>query len=181
MPTLGDIIVINGGRRIWSGCVDCGTQRWVALIGARKGSYVGGKPRKARCRKCAAKLKPPPVWSYFKSGSDNIGWKGGRRTDQFGYIQVRVYDDSPFASMRNVTGYVKEHRLVMAQSLGRCLLAKESVHHKDRNKHNNTLENLVLMDKNSHFPLQHYREEIAELKRENQRLRQQLLGVSVES
>jgi hypothetical protein len=37
-----------------------------------------------------------------------------------------------------------EHRLVMAQHLGRALLPTESVHHRDGNRRNNALTNLEL-------------------------------------
>lgn len=62
-----------------------------------------------------------------------------------GYVWVLVPEDSPFASMRwEPQGYVPEHRLVMAQHLGRPLRPTETVHHKDGDKANNDLGNLEL-------------------------------------
>jgi hypothetical protein len=49
-----------------------------------------------------------------------------------------------FASMARANGYVLEHRLVMAKSMGRPLRAAEVVHHIDHNKTNNDLSNLQL-------------------------------------
>ena len=49
------------------------------------------------------------------------------------------------------------HRLVMELSLGRTLSRNEVVHHIDRNKTNNSIENLQLMTRSAHTSL-HRRE-----------------------
>lgn len=69
--------------------------------------------------------------------------KGGRVTLN-GYTALLVYPDDPLASMRNSQGYVLEHRLVLARSLGRPLTKEETVHHKNGDKMDNRLENLEL-------------------------------------
>lgn len=77
-------------------------------------------------------------------GSLHGQWKGGVVKDSAGYLLEGVLPDSPFASMSNSSGYVRQHRLRVAEFLGRPLLASETVHHKDGNRTNNSLENLQL-------------------------------------
>lgn len=53
----------------------------------------------------------------------------------------------PYCSKK---GYVREHRLVMENFLGRFLLRNEIVHHKDGNTLNNEVSNLEVMNKREH-------------------------------
>ena len=78
----------------------------------------------------------------------------GRRTDNHGYWMVWIPPDSPFASMRiTKTGYGLEHRLVMAESLGRPLLRAEHVHHINEDRLDNRIENLQMMSQSDHMKL----------------------------
>lgn len=63
--------------------------------------------------------------------------KKDRKTDGFGYILIRM-PDHPNA----VRGFVREHRYVMEQKLGRLLQSAEVVHHINNNPADNRPENL---------------------------------------
>lgn len=77
-------------------------------------------------------------------GPTHSAWKGGRfETDQ-GYVWVWVDPADPLSVVRDGRGYVLEHRLVMARSLGRPLTRIETVHHINNDPGDNRLENLQL-------------------------------------
>lgn len=122
-------------RCIWHACSDCGKQRWVRL--------VKGKPQSPLCQTCAAKL-------YKLAGSKNCHWRGGKHKSLAGYIMIYVAHDDFFYPMTCGGVYVKEHRLVMARHLGRCLHSWEIVHHKNGIKDDNRIENLQLVTDDRH-------------------------------
>jgi len=70
-------------------------------------------------------------------------WKGGRSLDTKGYVLVRRWKH-PNAER---SGYVREHRLVMSEYLGRPLRASELVHHVNGIKSDNRIENLQIVIK----------------------------------
>ncbi len=67
----------------------------------------------------------------------------GYGVDKKGYAVVHIGSNH----------YQRQHRLVMERYLGRKLKVYEVVHHKDRNKLNNNIDNLVLMTKKEHDKL----------------------------
>uniref|UniRef100_A0A6M3IQ88 Putative homing endonuclease n=1 Tax=viral metagenome TaxID=1070528 RepID=A0A6M3IQ88_9ZZZZ len=128
MNNIGDII--NGSsinkrvkdKYILQACEKCGTIRWVRL------EY--GQPRSKICYKC-------------NHGDGHKTWNK--------YKVVYVPKDSPFRIMANSKrASVREHRLIMAEYLGRPLKAWEIVHHRNGNKEDNKIENLSLVSDDEH-------------------------------
>jgi hypothetical protein len=63
---------------------------------------------------------------------------------------------NPKHPFTNKKGYVREHRLVMEKYLGRYLKPEEVVHHKDGNRLNNKINNLLLFKNHKEHRLYHY-------------------------
>lgn len=85
-------------------------------------------------------------WSKGKPGQkkEKHGmWKGGKIRRK-GYIFLHRPEHSGADSL----GYVREHRLIMEEHLGRILDPKEVVHHINEIKDDNRLENLMLFEDN---------------------------------
>lgn len=78
-------------------------------------------------------------------GTRASGWKGGRIKTTEGYISVLLPPDHPLISMAEKSRYVKEHRLVVAESLGRPLEKHEQIHHINGDRTDNRIENLQLV------------------------------------
>jgi hypothetical protein len=151
MTLLGTIVsgsTINRHREsnyMWTACVDCGETRWVKC--AKRSKQV----RNARCRRCAGicSAKSRRKEAYHR-GAGNSAWKGGRLVASNNYIYVWLEESSPYFPMATHNGYVMEHRLIIAQSIGRCLLRTEHVHHKNGMKDDNRIENLQLVSQADH-------------------------------
>jgi len=128
----GDIIGRSPSSSfIWLACPYCKKERWVKSL--------RNMPTTKRCVKCRQ------------------GW--GRHKTADGYISVFVPRHDFFRTMGTKSGYVLEHRLVMAKHLNRCLLRWEIIHHKNGIKDDNRIENLIVLSG------QHYHVSDTEMKR----------------
>lgn len=90
------------------------------------------------------------------TGERNPAWKGGVTyfKTHGNYTGVRyVRCPEAYRVMARKDGYVMEHRLLVAQAIGRPLLRSEVVHHKDHDPANNSLDNLQLFASNRNHKL----------------------------
>jgi hypothetical protein len=107
-------------------------------------------------KKCSDKM------TLIKKGqhlSRSTEFKKGQPNKFYGHISYQIPRKNgnkyklvykPNHPRRDHRGYVREHRLVMEESIGRYLLPSEVVHHIDGNTLNNSLDNLELLDKREH-------------------------------
>jgi DNA-directed RNA polymerase subunit RPC12/RpoP len=131
MSEVGDLRRNKRRTEIWHLCPDCKNGRWVPREAIKRG-------RRIRCNSCAHKL------GNQLRGPESPTWQGGRWKNHQGYIYVKLQPDNPCYSMATSNGYVLEHRLVMAEHLGRPLESCEIVHHKNGIRDDNDLNNLEL-------------------------------------
>jgi len=127
-------------KYIYTACEDCGKERWVRLL--------KGEPRNKICLHCT-KLNFARMPKPWLVGERSSRWKGGHIIKN-GYILVKLQPNDFFYSMVAKSGYVPEHRLVMAKSLGRNLHRWEIIHHKNHIKDDNRIENLQLVSDDRH-------------------------------
>lgn len=98
--------------------------------------------------------------NYGKRGKDVPSYKNGRMVHK-GYVYILVDETHPYFCMAKKGGrfsnYIPEHRLVMAEHLGRPLVPNEHVHHRLKyeggsgDTTDNNIENLVLMEHSDHI------------------------------
>lgn len=143
-------------------CLRCGKVRYVPAAWLRKG---GGNycSRSCRAKANAAHLIPFAANGLGKKrpgkgmvGAKNPAWKGGvtymRKHGNYKPIKY-VRCPPEFLPMARKDGYVMEHRLLVAQALGRCLLRTEVVHHDNHDPQDNSLSNLLLFASNQDHKL----------------------------
>jgi hypothetical protein len=116
-------------------CVNCGKVRLVEKRMIQENKFNTGL-----CQEC----------NWVKGGKNHIAYKGGRHTNGRGYVNLLLEKDDKFYSMLNRTGYVLEHRYIVANDVGRPLKDYEHVHHLNGIKTDNRIENLVLIDGSIH-------------------------------
>lgn len=139
-------------------CKKCGEERHVLPSRLKMKTYTG------LCIVC---------YKASTRGVNHPLWSGGIQKTSPGYVLVWLDRDDFFFPMAQRSGYVLEHRLVMAKHLNRCLLAWEVIHHINGVKDDNRLENLLILKSDSNHN-KTVDKIIKRLKRENEILRTQV-------
>lgn len=85
---------------------------------------------------------------HHARGARHPRWNEGRILTSHGYVAVRVAKDHPHVWG---AGYAYEHIVLMETHLGRSLADDEMVHHKDGNRANNEIANLVVLTVTAHM------------------------------
>lgn len=136
----------------WSGKTrDIETCKKISLKNKGKKIWCTGKKLTMEHRK---KLSQAKIGKYI--GFKHPNWKGGRKTDERGYIRIWI----------GIKRWRYEHKLVMEKHLGRKLKTGEVVHHINLDKSDNRIENLILFPNNkAHMT---YHKEVLNMKYTNQ-------------
>ena len=139
-------------------CPICGKEVYRTAAHLRKGYKQIYCSRSCRAKAHAAHLIPFTGNMKGRKGTPRYGaknpaWKGGvtyfRKHGNYAPMTKYVRCPAEFLPMARKDGYVMEHRLIVAQHLGRCLKRSEVVHHNDHNPQNNDPRNLLLSASNA--------------------------------
>lgn len=144
-------------------CPTCGKEKWKPDAWLRKvktpfcsrecNGKVRGKELAKHSNKGRAAWTADSIESYKAkmTGAGNPAWKGGvtyfRKHGNYKPIKY-VRCPVEFLPMARKDGYVMEHRLIVAQAMGRCLKRTEVVHHVNHDPQDNRPENLELFSSN---------------------------------
>jgi len=109
----------------------------------QKGNCNNGcdAPKHSRgvCRKCYRKIHYEEHERERRGAKKHIPHPiGTLGKDSFGYLTIKIGEG------KGAKDWVKHHRYVMEQHLGRSLESFENVHHINGNKQDNRIENLEL-------------------------------------
>ena len=127
----------------------------------------GRKLSKEQCEAISKRTKGRKMSAETKnkmSEAHKIHGIGHQKARLDGYISI-YFPDHPKSTK---DGYIMEHILVMEKHIGRHLNDCECVHHKNKNRSDNRIENLVLMTKSDHVSL-HSKERWKERKAVNKK------------
>ena len=160
---------VRRGRRKFCS-LECRNKHQSTLTGEASPHYAQAHSEETKAKIAASRRAKD--YTGPRAGS----WRGGKcQVD--GYALIKPTFLSPehqalVAPMVQKNGYVLEHRVMMAITLGRPLQPFEVVHHRNGNKTDNRPENLILRDRAKHsWEHREIEKRLAALEEENQRLR----------
>ena len=108
-------------------------------------------------------LRRDYTFLFERSPAEHPNWKGGRRINCAGYVELRI----PEHPRARKNGYVFEHLIVAEQHYGE--ITKDYViHHINGNKQDNRIENLMVLTQKEHIEI------IPNLVKENNELKQKV-------
>lgn len=121
--------------------------------------------------------------ALYRKGENNPNWKGGRvtnyadkkrKTDRVAGVKGYVWLKLPNHPNAYKGGYYPEHRYTMEKHLGRVLGKYEHIHHINGKKDDNRIENLELINAQTHNLISRMETRIKELEVENKMLKVKL-------
>jgi hypothetical protein len=128
-------------------CLVCGKRfkTYPSKIKLGRGKYCSKKC----CLEITNKHLSKNTISRFKKGftpwNKKGFWISHGRKENIGY-KLLFMPKHPFAKR----GYIREHRYLMEQKIGRYLKNNEIIHHKNRDTMDNRIENLELLTAEEH-------------------------------
>ena len=109
----------------------------------KKGQFIPHTNPKCKCFRCT-RIFPNREIRY---GKDHPSWKGGKYINDSGYI-LTLHRNHPSGVKKP---YLREHRLILEAHLGRILTKDEIIHHKNGDKTDNRVENLMIVTRSEHI------------------------------
>ena len=100
---------------------------------------------------------------FERSPAEHPNWKGGRRINCAGYVELRM----PEHPRARKNGYVFEHLIVAEKHYGE-ITRDYVIHHINGNKQDNRIENLMVLTQKEHIEI------IPNLVKENNELKQKV-------
>lgn len=124
----------TGGRSKWKCVCDCGN---IVTLGGYK--LISGNNKSCGCLR--NDMSTERIENY-----NNNKIRKKSRINNFGY---RVVFD-PDSAQSNIKGERLEHRKIMEEYIGRPLTQDEVIHHINKNRLDNRIENLRIMTRSEH-------------------------------
>lgn len=148
-------------------CPSCQLERWVRLRNAQRECFSG------KCNSCLNR----PKMETMQLNRRERNLERRRRHRSGGYLGIVLDRSDKYFPMAGSDNIVREHRLVVAKSLGRCLQPWEIVHHINGVKTDNRRENLELFpNPQVHNGFTILKLKVEKLEIENRQLRRALEG-----